>query len=143
MPVFMGWGVELCSALSGCFNSRIRLPGPVSSWHMHRDPPIYAASQGFDDPEHQHSDRLDFRRLRKPHLAFAAFGGKGYWKLYLIYTCWVFLELCFVYFAYVETRGPTLGELSKVIDGMDANVAHVDLAQIEKEAEVMAMHGAR
>ncbi|KAH8201865.1 hypothetical protein TruAng_003952 [Truncatella angustata] len=73
-------------------------------------------------------------------VAFAAFGEKGYWKLYLIYTCWIFLELCFVYFMYVETRGPTLEELAKVIDGNDAQVAHLNLEQIEKEAEIVATH---
>ncbi|KAI1852331.1 hypothetical protein JX265_006381 [Neoarthrinium moseri] len=67
-------------------------------------------------------------------VAFAAFGEKGYWKLYLIYTCWIFLELCFVYFMYVETRGPTLEELAKVIDGTDAQVARLNLGQVEKEA---------
>ncbi|KAK1569465.1 general substrate transporter, partial [Colletotrichum navitas] len=41
------------------------------------------------------------------------------WKLYLIYTCWIFLELCCVFFKYVETKGPTLEELAKVIDGPD------------------------
>jgi hypothetical protein len=34
---------------------------------------------------------------------------------------------------YVETRGPTLEELAKVIDGEDADVAHVDIHQVEKE----------
>ncbi|KAK9775746.1 hypothetical protein SCAR479_07562 [Seiridium cardinale] len=65
-------------------------------------------------------------------VAFAAFGEMGYWKLYLIYTYWIFLELFFVCLAYVKTRGPTLEELSKLIDGMDANIAYVDLEQIEK-----------
>ncbi|WYZ46733.1 hypothetical protein EsH8_IX_000958 [Colletotrichum jinshuiense] len=58
------------------------------------------------------------------------------WKLYLIYTCWIFLELCFVFFKYVETKGPTLEELAKVIDGPDAAVAQLDIQQIEKETQV-------
>lgn len=58
------------------------------------------------------------------------------WKFYLIYTCWIFLELVFVYFMYVETRGPTLEELVKVIDGEDADVAHLDLHQVEKEVQI-------
>lgn len=37
---------------------------------------------------------------------------------------------------YVETKGPTLEELVKVIDGEDAAVAHLDLHQVEKEAEI-------
>lgn len=50
--------------------------------------------------------------------------------------CWVGLELAFVYFIYVETKGPTLEELTKVIDGEDAAVAHVDLHQVEKEIDM-------
>lgn len=71
-------------------------------------------------------------------VAFDAFGNRGSWKLYLIYTCWIFLEFCFVYFMYVETKGPTLEELAKIIDGNDAQVAHLDQQRIEKEA---ALHG--
>lgn len=41
-----------------------------------------------------------------------------------------------MYFMYVETKGPTLEELAKVIDGKDAAVAHVDLRQVEKETEL-------
>ena len=37
---------------------------------------------------------------------------------------------------YVETRGPTLEELAKVIDGDDAAVAHVDIHPISKDASV-------
>lgn len=59
-------------------------------------------------------------------VAFKHFGNQA-WKLYLIYTCWIFLELCFVYFMYVETKGPTLEELAKVIDGDDAAVAKVEV----------------
>lgn len=50
--------------------------------------------------------------------------------------CWVGIELAFVYFVYVETKGPTLEELAKVIDGEDAAVAHLDLHQVEKEAAI-------
>ncbi|EGS19107.1 uncharacterized protein CTHT_0057310 [Thermochaetoides thermophila DSM 1495] len=59
-----------------------------------------------------------------PH-AFDHFEGHT-WKLYLIYTCWIFLELCFIFFMYVETKGPTLEELAKIIDGDEAEVAKVD-----------------
>ncbi|KAK3329759.1 general substrate transporter [Apodospora peruviana] len=67
--------------------------------------------------------------------AFQAFEGHT-WKLYIIYTCWIFLELVFVYFMYVETKGPTLEELAKVIDGDEAEVAHVDIRQVEKEVQI-------
>jgi sugar porter (SP) family MFS transporter len=53
------------------------------------------------------------------------------WRLYLIYTIWVFGELCFVYFMYIETRGPTLEELVKVIDGPDAHLTAIDLGRLE------------
>ncbi|KAI8954161.1 general substrate transporter [Xylaria longipes] len=66
-------------------------------------------------------------------VAFEAFGPNHSWKLYIIYTFWIGLELTFVYFMYVETKGPTLEELAKVIDGEDAKVADVDLEQVEKE----------
>jgi hypothetical protein len=54
----------------------------------------------------------------------------------MIYTIWIFIELLFVYFFYVETRGPTLEELAKIFDGDDAVVAHVDLQQVEKEIQI-------
>ncbi|KAK3335388.1 general substrate transporter [Cercophora scortea] len=68
-------------------------------------------------------------------LAFDYFTGHT-WKLYLIYTCWIFLELMFVYFMYVETKGPTLEELAKVIDGNEAEVPRLDIRQIEKEVQI-------
>ncbi|KIW49937.1 hypothetical protein PV05_11568 [Exophiala xenobiotica] len=49
------------------------------------------------------------------------------WKLYTIYTCWIAFELVFVYFLYVETRGPTLEEIAKIFDGEEAEVAQVDI----------------
>jgi len=55
------------------------------------------------------------------------------------YTVWIFIELAFVYFFYVETRGPTLEELAKIFDGENAEVAHLDIHQVEKE--VQAEHG--
>ncbi|OAA53955.1 sugar transporter [Niveomyces insectorum RCEF 264] len=64
-------------------------------------------------------------------VAFTYFDKKP-WKFYLIYTCWIFLELVFVYFMYVETRGPTLEELAKVIDGPEAKVADLDLQVVEE-----------
>jgi len=55
------------------------------------------------------------------------------WNLSAFYTVWVLVELIFVYFFYVETRGPTLEELAKIFDGDGAAVAHLSMAQIEKE----------
>jgi len=68
-------------------------------------------------------------------LAFDAFDGHT-WKLYIIYMCWIFFELCFVWKMYIETKGPTLEELAKIIDGDQAEVAHVDIHQVEKETRI-------
>jgi len=48
------------------------------------------------------------------------------WKLYTIYTCWIGFELVFVYFLYVETKGPTLEEIAKIFDGENAEVGVID-----------------
>lgn len=41
-----------------------------------------------------------------------------------------------MYFTYIETKGPTLEELAKVIDGENAEVADLDMQQIEKELQI-------
>jgi len=56
-----------------------------------------------------------------------------HYDLSLIYTIWIFVELIFVYLFYIETRGPTLEEIAKIFDGESAEVAHVDIHQVEKE----------
>jgi hypothetical protein len=53
----------------------------------------------------------------------------------LFYTLWNFVELVFVYFFFVETKGPTLEEIARIFDGDDA-VAHIDLEQVEKETQI-------
>ncbi|KAH8689382.1 general substrate transporter [Talaromyces proteolyticus] len=55
-----------------------------------------------------------------------------HWNFMLFYTLWDFVEFLFVYFFYVETKGPTLEEVARIFDG-DDSVAHIDLHQIEKE----------
>jgi len=62
----------------------------------------------------------------------------NHWNFMLFYTLWDFCELVFVWFFYVETKGPTLEEIAKIFDGDDA-VAHIDLHQVEKEIR-MAEH---
>ncbi|KAH9884350.1 sugar transporter-like protein [Xylariomycetidae sp. FL2044] len=57
-----------------------------------------------------------------------------HWNFMLFYTIWDFCELVFVYFFYVETKGPTLEEIARIFDGMDA-VASIDLRQLEKEMQ--------
>jgi sugar porter (SP) family MFS transporter len=56
----------------------------------------------------------------------------NHWNFMLFYTLWDFCELIFVWFFYVETKGPTLEEIARIFDGDDA-VAHIDLDQVEKE----------
>lgn len=55
--------------------------------------------------------------------------------------CWIAAEFVFVFFMYVETKGPTLEELAKVIDGDEADVAHIDIHQVEKEVEIHEHEG--
>lgn len=62
----------------------------------------------------------------------------NHWHFMLFYTLWDFCELVFVWFFYVETKGPTLEEISRIFDGDEA-VAHIDLDQVEKETR-MAEH---
>lgn len=56
---------------------------------------------------------------------------KPNWKFYTIYAVWIFIELLFVCFLYVETKGPTLEEVAKIFDGEDAEVAHIDIEKVE------------
>ncbi|PMD41599.1 general substrate transporter [Hyaloscypha variabilis F] len=57
------------------------------------------------------------------------------WNFWLFYTLWDVVEAIWVYFVFVETKGPTLEEIAKIFDGEDA-VAHIDMAQTEKEIEI-------
>jgi hypothetical protein len=59
----------------------------------------------------------------------------NHWNLMLFYTLWDFVELVFVYFFYVETKGPTLEEIARIFDGDEA-VTHIDLEQVEKETQL-------
>lgn len=54
--------------------------------------------------------------------------------LMLFYTCWDVVELMFVWYFYIETKGSTLEETARIFDGDDA-VAHVKLHDIAKEIE--------
>ncbi|OAA56191.1 Sugar/inositol transporter [Niveomyces insectorum RCEF 264] len=55
-----------------------------------------------------------------------------HWNFMLFYTLWDAVEFVFVYFVYVETKGPTLEEIARIFDGEDA-VAHISLTQVRKE----------
>lgn len=53
---------------------------------------------------------------------------------------WIAVELVFVFFFYVETKGPTLEEIARIFDGDDANVATVQLEDTEKQADIEHVH---
>ncbi len=46
--------------------------------------------------------------------------------------------MIWIYFVFVETKGPTLEEIAKIFDGEDA-VAHIDLQQVEKEMQITGL----
>ena len=52
-----------------------------------------------------------------------------------VLTCglqiWIAVELLFVFLFYVETKGPTLEEIAIIFDGDKAEVAQLDLKDIE------------
>lgn len=56
----------------------------------------------------------------------------NHWNFMLFYTLWDLVLLVFVYFFYVETKGPTLEEIARIFDG-DRAVVHIDLEEVEKE----------
>lgn len=55
--------------------------------------------------------------------------------------CWDVLEAVWVYFVFVETKGPTLEEIAAIFDGEEV-VAHIDLAQTQKEIETQQLETA-
>lgn len=59
-------------------------------------------------------------------------GFPDHWNFLLFYTLWDTCELIFVWFFYVETKGPTLEEIARIFDGDEA-IAQLDLEQVEKE----------
>ncbi|KAK5657903.1 hypothetical protein OQA88_2452 [Cercophora sp. LCS_1] len=63
----------------------------------------------------------------------------NHWNFMLFYTVWDTLQMIFVYFFYVETKGPTLEEVARIFDG-DEGVANIDMKQVEKEIAYNAEH---
>ncbi|KAK3380946.1 general substrate transporter [Podospora didyma] len=55
-----------------------------------------------------------------------------HWNFMFFYTLWDLCELVFVWFFYVETKGPTLEEIARIFDG-DKAVANIDMRQVQKE----------
>ncbi|KFX91459.1 hypothetical protein V490_05888 [Pseudogymnoascus sp. VKM F-3557] len=62
------------------------------------------------------------------------------WKFYTIYCVWIFFELAFVLFLFVETRGPTLEEIAKIFDGEGAEVARIDTDGINDPEKLQVIH---
>jgi len=44
------------------------------------------------------------------------------WKYYIVYDCWLAIELAVVYFFFIETRYTPLEEIAKYFDGEDAKI---------------------
>lgn len=67
------------------------------------------------------------------------------WKFYFVYIVILVIECLTIYFYFVETKGPTLEEISQLFDGQGAHIAaampvsrHASVAQMEKELEIKA-----
>ncbi|CAM0139080.1 hypothetical protein VKS41_007892 [Umbelopsis sp. WA50703] len=59
-----------------------------------------------------------------------AFGALG-WKYYLVYVCWLVVELFVVWKFYVETKGRTLEELAEIFDGDQAPLVIAEARRLE------------
>jgi len=77
------------------------------------------------------------------------------WKFYTIYCCWIAVELCVVFWFYIETyvyrrvgplilfetlanpfnfsKGPTLEEIAKIFDGEDAETGVADISAVKAD----------
>ncbi|PGH10752.1 hypothetical protein AJ80_07402 [Polytolypa hystricis UAMH7299] len=67
----------------------------------------------------------------------------NHWMLSMIYAIWIFFELIFVYFFYVETRGPTLEELAKIFDGDEGVVGYMDIDKMGENYPMQSPEGVR
>lgn len=67
-----------------------------------------------------------------------ALGAIG-WHYYIVYTCWLAVELVVVYFFYIEVRNTPLEEIAKHFDGEDAIVGGA--AATEKGHELAKQAG--
>ncbi|TDZ37475.1 Lactose permease [Colletotrichum spinosum] len=54
------------------------------------------------------------------------------WKFYFVYIAILVVEVLVIYFFFVETRGPTLEEISMLFDGKDSAAA---VARVEAQAQ--------
>lgn len=59
-----------------------------------------------------------------------ALGALG-WKYYLVYVCWLVVELAVVWKWYVETKGRTLEELAEIFDGDQAPLVIAEARRLE------------
>jgi MFS family permease len=67
-----------------------------------------------------------------------ALGAIG-WHYYIVYTCWLAVELVVVYFLYIETKNTPLEEMAKHFDGEDAIIGGA--AATEKGMELARQAG--
>jgi len=63
--------------------------------------------------------------------------GNAGWKFYLLYQCWLVVELVVVYFFFIETRGATLEEISRTFDGAEAVEELKELALEKAKVEMV------
>jgi len=55
------------------------------------------------------------------------------WKYYIVYVCWLAVELVVVYFFFIETRYTPLEEIAKYFDGEDAKIGGEAAVGISKD----------
>lgn len=61
--------------------------------------------------------------------------GKLAWKYYFVYVVILVVEVLCMWFLFVETKGPTLEEITRLFDGDDADLARRDMVEA-KAADV-------
>jgi sugar porter (SP) family MFS transporter len=54
------------------------------------------------------------------------------WKYYIVYDCWLLVELIFIYFYIVETKGKTLEETAAMFDGEQSEKLAAVASQVVK-----------
>ncbi|EIW83455.1 hexose transporter [Coniophora puteana RWD-64-598 SS2] len=89
--------------------------------------PFQLRAKGFNVFQFTVSLALVFNQYVNP-IALQALG----WKYYIVYVCWLAVELVFIYFYLVETKNRTLEETAALFDGED---------KIEKIAHKAALGG--
>lgn len=58
-----------------------------------------------------------------------------HWNFTAFYTIWIAVELVFVYFFYLETKGPTLEEIAMIFDGQSADVPELNFKDMDLDVD--------